>query len=59
MCGDYCREIAVLVLVFIPLEMLINKSGFNFWWGVGTLMASAFFLGLGIYLEWSRTVWIS
>lgn len=54
MLGEFCREVAVLVLVFVPLEMVVNKGGFGIWWAVGTITVSAFFLGVGILLEWSR-----
>jgi hypothetical protein len=54
MIGEFCREVAVLVLVFVPLEKIVNKSGFGVWWGVGTLVVSAVFLSVGIILEWSR-----
>jgi hypothetical protein len=54
MIGEFCREVAVLVLVFVPLEKIVNKSGFGAWWAVGTLTVSAVFLSVGIILEWSR-----
>jgi nitrogenase subunit NifH len=54
MIGEFCREVAVLVLVFVPLEKIVNKSGFEAWWAVGTLTVSAVFLSVGIILEWSR-----
>lgn len=54
MIGEFCREVAVLVLVFVPLEKVVNKSGFGVWWAIGTLVVSAVFLSVGIILEWSR-----
>jgi hypothetical protein len=54
MIGEFCREVVVLVLVFVPLEKIVNKSGFGVWWAMGTLVVSAVFLSVGIILEWSR-----
>ena len=47
-------EVAVLVLVFVPLEKIVNKSGFGVGWAVGTLVVIVIFLSVGIILEWSR-----
>jgi nitrogenase subunit NifH len=54
MIGEFCREVTVLVLVFVPLEKIVNKSGFGVWWAVGTITVSAVFLSVGIILEWSK-----
>jgi hypothetical protein len=54
MIGEFCREVAVLVLVFVPLEKIVNKSGFGVWRAVGTLLVSAVFLSVGNIIEWSR-----
>jgi hypothetical protein len=54
MIGEFCREVVVLVLVFVPLEKIVNKSGFGVGWAVGTLVVIAIFLSVGIILEWSR-----
>ena len=56
MIGEFCREVAVLVLVFVPLDVAINRGHFEIWWIVGAIMTSTAFLGVGILLEWSRTI---
>jgi hypothetical protein len=56
MLGEFCREVAVLVLVFVPLEAVINRGHIGLWWIVGTVVTSTVFLGIGILLEWSRSL---
>jgi hypothetical protein len=51
MIGDYLREAAVLVLVFIPIDLWKNKdiTGLNLL-EVGVL--SLIILGFGMFCEW-------
>jgi hypothetical protein len=57
MIGEFIREVAVLVLVFVPLEAY---KGVNWkWWQVliavgGTVVAAIGILGIGIRIERRR-----
>jgi hypothetical protein len=37
MLGEFLREAAVLLAVFIPLEAVFRKEAFSWWWVCGTL----------------------
>ncbi len=55
MIGEFFREAAVLVLVFVPVEILI-PGGFKIKWGLLTLGISLLFLGVGMSFEkWSSS----
>jgi|ERR1700728_1471455 hypothetical protein len=56
--GEYIRESAVLVLVFIPIDLLIPRlldpqKALSYWWAwfLGTLAFSLALLLLGIAVE--------
>lgn len=49
MIAEFLREAAVLVLVFVPLELY--KRGLSVGWLAGIIGFSVFVLGLGIALE--------
>ncbi len=53
MIGEICRELAVLVLVFVPLELYRNAaiSGSVIAAAIGGSIALA---GVGILIEWLR-----
>jgi len=51
MLGAYLREISALVLVFSPLDKLIQEGSISSAWWVGTVLVSILFLLLGIALE--------
>ncbi len=54
MIGDFCRELAVLILVFVPLE-LYRASGVAQWVIYVSIIGSIGLLALGITIERSRT----
>lgn len=59
MLGDFLREVAALVVIFIPLEVLL-KVGASGWrqvmgWVVGAFGIAAFALWYGVQLERSRS----
>jgi hypothetical protein len=49
MVGEFLREIAVLVLVFVPLELF--KGNMSLGWYLGVLAFSATLLASGICME--------
>jgi hypothetical protein len=51
MIGEFLREVAALVLVFVPLDRYITDGRLSGRWMAGTLMASLLMLMLGIGLE--------
>lgn len=54
MAGEFLREIAVLLMVFGPLEALFNP-GALWWWEIAAIVAAAFGLGYwGMRLEETR-----
>jgi len=54
MAGEFLREVAVLLIVFAPLEALFSPSALH-WWVVVGLLALAVSLGyLGLRIEETR-----
>jgi len=54
MAGECLREMAVLVMVFAPLEALFNPGDLP-WWGIAALTGLAVGLGYwGVRLEETR-----
>ena len=54
MAGDFLREIAVLLLVFAPLEALFNPGVWN-WWEIAAVVLLALALGhTGMRIEEGR-----
>ena len=54
MAGEFLREVAVLVIVFAPLEALFNPGALP-WWESMAIVAGAFGLGyLRMRLEETR-----
>jgi hypothetical protein len=51
MLGAYLREVSALVLVFAPLDKLIQEGSISSAWWVGTVLVSISFLLIGIALE--------
>ena len=51
MIGDFLREIAALVLVFVPLDSYITDGRLSSKWLAGTLLASLLLFLLGVALE--------
>ena len=52
MVGEFCREAAVLLVVFVPLELWRPIPGSPLqgnWWGLATATVSL--LGIGMFLE--------
>jgi len=54
MVGEFCREAAVLVTVFSPLERVVNGHQFTLGWFVITLGISGALLVAGIVTERRR-----
>jgi hypothetical protein len=56
MIGEICRELAVLVLVFVPLELYknteISRSVI-----VTAIVGSILLAAIGILIEWLRSLW--
>jgi len=50
MIGEFFREAAVLVLVFVPVEKFI-PGGFKIKWALATLGVSLIFLATGMSFE--------
>ena len=56
MMGDFCREAAVLVLVFATLEKVIRPEGLDLYSLFLVLAVSSAFFIIGIMLEyWRKT----
>jgi hypothetical protein len=54
MLSEFAREVAALVLVFVPLDYLLKGDtlGPNFWYEtVEVVVSSVLLLGLGIIIE--------
>ena len=54
MLSEFCRELSVLILVFVPLDYLLkgDKLGANFWYqALEVLTISRLLLGIGILIE--------
>ena len=56
MLGEFCREAAVLVLIFALLDKMISPEGLSIWWALCVCAGSAALLALGILIERSRPV---
>jgi hypothetical protein len=54
MAGEALRETAVLVVVFVPLDVLVSNLRFNWQWGVATFAISARLFALGVWFERQR-----
>jgi hypothetical protein len=55
--GEALREIAVLVAVFAPLDMIVQDRSLTFQFVAGMILVVALVFGLGFYLEvksWKR-----
>ncbi len=51
MMGEFLREIAVLLLVFVPLDAAFNPGALR-WWQIATILVLALGVGyLGMWLE--------
>lgn len=51
MAGEFLREVAVLLMVFAPLEALFNPGALP-WWEILAIVAAAFGVGyIGMRLE--------
>lgn len=51
MVGEFLREVAVLLIVFAPLEALFNPGALP-WWEIATIVAMASVVGyVGMRLE--------
>ena len=54
MIGEFLREVAVLLTVFVPLEALFNPDALR-WWEILTIVAAASGVGYtGMRLEETR-----
>lgn len=54
MAGEFLREIAVLLIVFLPLEALFNPGALP-WWESAAIVVMAFGVGyLGMRVEETR-----
>jgi len=54
MAGEFLREVAVLVMVFAPLEALFNPGQLA-WWETAGIVLAAFGLGYwGMWMEETR-----
>ena len=53
MLSEFLREAAVLVLVFVPLDML-TRGGFSAWRVIVVILFSAVILAFGIIIERMR-----
>ncbi len=51
MLGEFLREAAVLVVVFIPLERLVQGKPLTFGWGLGILIVTGVLLVGGMLME--------
>ena len=54
MLGEVMREVAVLLLVFMPLDLAIQGHGLTTRWVTAILALPAAFLVAGIYVERTR-----
>lgn len=55
MIGEICRELAVLVLVFVPLELYRN-SGISGHVIAVAIAGSIVLAAIGILIEWVRNI---
>ena len=54
MAGEFLREIAILLMVFAPLEALFSPAVL-YWWEIAALFVLALVLGyLGVRIEETR-----
>ena len=56
MVGEICRELPVLVLVFVPLELYKN-TGISGGVIVAAIIGSIALAAVGILIEWVRGRW--
>ena len=56
MIGEICRELAVLVLVFVPLELYKN-AGISGHVIITAIAGSIVLAAIGILIEWLRNIW--
>ena len=56
MLGEFCREAAVLVLIFALLDKMILPEGLTVRWASSVCGCSAALLALGIFIERARPV---
>ena len=56
MLGEFCREAAVLVLIFALLDKVISSEGLTMRWALCVCAGSAVLLALGILIERVRPV---
>ena len=55
MVGEFLREAAVLVAVFIPLDLAISDDhNLTFWWGVAIVVLPVGFFAAGVWIERTR-----
>jgi hypothetical protein len=55
MIGEFMRELALLILVFVPLDRLFRASGKRFWFEFGACVAlSLMVLAIGVVIELRR-----
>jgi hypothetical protein len=54
MIGEFLREAAVLVFVFIPLDLIINQRPLTPGWYVAIVVMPAAFLAGGVLIERKR-----
>lgn len=52
--GESLREIAVLVIVFAPLDVLVQGAILTTRWWVGIIVGVATLFAVGVYLETMR-----
>lgn len=55
MIGEICHELAVLVLVFVPLELYKN-SGISGYVIAAAIAGSTALAAIGILIEWLRNI---
>ena len=55
MLGEFLREAAVLLAVFIPLEAALRREAFMWWWFRATVIAAVPILAMGMIVERRRS----
>ena len=55
MIGEALREMAVLFLVFIPLDRIVGDKSLTLWWIVAMVALSGGFFTAGVVIERRRT----
>ncbi len=56
MLGEFCREAAVLVLIFALLDKMISPDGLTVSWASSVCAGSAALLALGVFIERARPI---